>query len=58
MPVVRSIVKEAAASQNRLSAVVIGIVNCDMFQTNLKPLPAAVAAARREQQVATKQPSQ
>jgi hypothetical protein len=59
MPVVRSIVKEAAASQNKFSAVVMGIVNSDMFQTNLKPAPAAatVAAGRGEQQATNKQQS-
>ena len=58
MPVVRSIVKEAAASQNKFSVIVMGIVNSDMFETNVKPASAAtVAAARREQQAATKQQS-
>ena len=37
MPVVRSIVREAAANNNRFSSLVLGIVNSDPFQMNRKP---------------------
>ncbi len=38
MPVVRSIVREAAANNNRFSSLVLGIVNSDPFQMNRKPV--------------------
>jgi hypothetical protein len=36
MPVVRSIMREAAANDNRFSALVLGVVNSPPFQTNMK----------------------
>jgi len=36
MPLVRSIVRDAARDNNRLSALVLGIVKSAPFQTNLK----------------------
>ncbi|HJT90199.1 MAG TPA: DUF1592 domain-containing protein [Bryobacteraceae bacterium] len=44
MPVVRSIVREAAPSHYRFSALVLGIVQSAPFQMNRKAGPAVVAA--------------
>ena len=46
MPLVRSIVHGAAASNYRFSALVMGIVKSAPFQMNTKPLKPALQAAR------------
>lgn len=46
MPVVRSIVREAAASDNRFSALVMGVVNSKPFQMNQRADPQLSTAAR------------
>jgi hypothetical protein len=37
MPVIRSIVREAAKNDNRFSAIVLGIIRSDAFQKRMKP---------------------
>ena len=45
MPLVRSIAREAAGSDNRFSALVLGVVKSKPFQMNMKrPAEPAVAA--------------
>ena len=41
MPVVRSILREAAREDNRFSALVLGVVTSPPFQTSMKPLLAS-----------------
>jgi hypothetical protein len=47
MPVVRSIVREAAADHYRFSTIVLGIVNSDLFQMNRKPEALVPVAAKK-----------
>jgi hypothetical protein len=46
MPLVRSIVRESAASNYSFSSIVLGIVNSPSFQMNLKPSNDTQRAAR------------
>jgi len=46
MPVVRSIVREAAANHYRFSALVVGIVSSQPFQMNRKPEEEGIQVAR------------
>jgi hypothetical protein len=52
MPLVRSIARDAARNQNRVSALVMGVVNSKPFQMNMKvtdPVPShTVDNANRE----------
>ena len=45
MPLVRSLAREAAAANNRLSAIVIGVVKSQPFQMNTRSVPPATTTA-------------
>jgi hypothetical protein len=47
MPMLRSIVRNSAASQYRFSSLVMGIVKSDMFQMNQKAIDRADQRAAR-----------
>ncbi len=47
MPVVRKIAKSTAQSNNRFSALVLGIVESDVFQKNMLPSKRAFQMLRR-----------
>jgi len=47
MPVVRKIVRDAAARNYRFSALVLGVVNSAPFQMKMKAAPEATLAQRR-----------
>jgi hypothetical protein len=47
MPMVRSIVRDSAASKYKFSSLVMGIVKSPAFQMNQKPAPAKTVAARQ-----------
>src|SRR5437660_12879563 len=51
MPLVRSIARDAKRSDNRFSALVLGVVNSTPFQVNMKvqerPVPSHTVAAER-----------
>jgi mono/diheme cytochrome c family protein len=47
MPMVRSIVRDSAASKYKFSSLVMGIVKSPAFQMNMKPAPAKTVAARQ-----------
>ncbi len=46
MPVVRSIVRDAASQENRFSALIMGVVNSKPFQMNQRAEPALTTAGR------------
>jgi mono/diheme cytochrome c family protein len=46
MPMLRSIVRDSAASKYKFSSLVMGIVKSPAFQMNMKPVPAKTVAAR------------
>ena len=46
MPVVRSIVRDSAASKYKFSSIVLGIVKSDPFQMNMKTADSAKAVRR------------
>jgi hypothetical protein len=48
MPVVRAIVRQAAADNYRFSAILDGIVNSDLFQMNRKRDANTLTAARTQ----------
>ncbi|HJT89604.1 MAG TPA: DUF1585 domain-containing protein, partial [Bryobacteraceae bacterium] len=45
MPLIRSVVHQAARSNYRFSSLVLGIVNSKPFQMNMKPQEAVLAQA-------------
>jgi hypothetical protein len=47
MPLVRSIVRQSAASKYRFSSLALGIVKSPVFQMNMKPVAHAEQRAAR-----------
>jgi len=51
MPLVRSIARNAMRNQNRFSALILGVVNSQPFQMNMKgvePVPSHTVGASRD----------